>query len=178
MTSIREFYKPMFRSWQAKHLGPQPTDEMLERAHAFGRPGKQSLALAMTMRPEGATAGQIVQACGAPQNNHRRHVVEKGWFKREPASASAEGHTVYKVTLSKKGEAKLATVTAKAAADADKAGEAPVKATKGKVKAKATKRAKAKPATTNAPVTPEADAVTPANEPVTTADAPQADATA
>ena len=50
---------------QAKAMGNKPTADMLTTAHYFGRAGKQSLALAMAMRPEGVTAGQIIMACGA-----------------------------------------------------------------------------------------------------------------
>lgn len=118
MTDVSKQYAPQFKGWQAKAMGSKPSDESLQTAHWFGRAGKQSLALAMAMRPEGVTGAQVVMACGAPQNNHRRDVLASGYFKREAVPATEAGHTVYKVTLTAKGEAAIKRRTEQAAAGA------------------------------------------------------------
>lgn len=105
MTNVAAFYAPTFKTWQVKQLGPKPGNDLLELAHKFGRPGKQSLALAMAMRAEGVTAGQIQIACGAPQNNHRRGLIGEGMFKRNAVAPTDAGHTVYQITLTARGKA-------------------------------------------------------------------------
>lgn len=151
------WYANTFKGWQSKLLGRKPTAAELAIAHAFGKPGKQSLALAMAMRENGVTAGQIQIACGAPQNNHRRGLITEGMFKREAVPPSNEGHTVYKITLSPKGDKAL-----KAKAEAPKAeakADKPAKAVKA---AKAPRKHKAKVAPAEAP----------ASDPVTVTEAP------
>ena len=105
--SEANWYGTVFKSWQAKLAGSKPTAEMLATAHAFGKPGKQSLALAMAMRDEGVTNSQIMVACGNPQNNHRRGLIEAALFKRLPVAPAAAGHTVYKIELTAKGNAAI-----------------------------------------------------------------------
>jgi hypothetical protein len=83
----------MLKAWPVKQLGPKPSDELLATAHAFGRAGKQSLALAMAMRECGVTQGQIQIACGAPQNNHRIGLVRDGTFKRDMGVPKTEAGT-------------------------------------------------------------------------------------
>lgn len=138
-------YVDLFKGWQVKQLGPKPTDELLGTAHAFGRPGKQSLALAMAMRDCGVTANQIIMACGAPQNNHRRGLIAEGLFKREMVAPNAQGHTVYKVVITAKGVSaskRYSEATAKAALpDTAK----PAKASKAKARKVTAKRNKTKP---------------------------------
>ncbi len=167
--------------WVADMAGAKPSLESLKVAHAFGKPGKQSLALAMAMRATGVTGSEIQIACGAPQNNHRRGLITEGLFKRIP-HPSRGNVTVYKIELSDKGRKAMATAAAKAepveakpakAAKPEKAKPAKVKAVK---KAKAKKAApapepgkpaadgsvliKAKPeAVPVAPVTPTPEAV-------------------
>ena len=133
------FAKPI---WSGKLAGSKPSVAQLQLAHQFGKPGKQSLALAMAMRDGGVTASQIQLACGAPQNNHRRGLITEGMFKRVPAPPSVEGHTVYKIELTPKGQASIDR-TAKAEAAKGEAKPA---------KAKASKPRAAKP-TNPAPVT-------------------------
>ena len=140
MSNISNTYAPQFKAWQAKQLGSKPNDDMLTVAHAFGRPGKQSLALAMAMRPEGVSGAQVVMACGAPQNNHRRDLLASGYFKRDnTVPHNDQGHTVYKITLTPKGEAAMKR-RYEAADKATLQGDAP-KATK---KAKGTGKRKPK----------------------------------
>lgn len=140
MSNVLNTYTAQLKVW-SKQLGGKPTAELLETAHCFGRPGKQSLALAMAMRAEGVTAGQIIMACGAPQNNHRRDVIAAGWFKRDMNAAPNDaGHTVYKINLTPKGEAE-----AKKRVAATEATTLP-----GDKPAKPAKKGKAKPAETPA----------------------------
>lgn len=172
MNDVTKHYGPVFKGWQSKQLGSKPTAEQLTVAHAFGRPGKQSLALAMAMRAEGVTAAQIQIAAGAPQNNHRRGLLSEGLFKREAVAANDLGHTVYKIALTAKGtaamakrEAALAKATAEGTAPKAKA----VKASKGKGASKP----RARKVTTPTPVTEAPEAPAPVAE-APTGDQPQA----
>lgn len=164
-------YNSAKKAWQAKLLGPWPGDEALTLAHYFGRPGKQSLALAMAMRDCGVTAPQIIIACGAPQNNHRTAVVTAGYFKRDMgAGFNNLGHTVYKVTLTPKGQAFIDRRKAGAAVAANQAAQTPP-AKAGKAKAANAARKRAVPQAPTAPTVPN-DAPTAPTVPQ--ADAPQA----
>lgn len=168
------YYAANFKNWQAKQLGNKPSDALLATAHAFGRPGKQSLALAMAMRPEGVTGSQIVMVAGAPQNNHRRGLIEGGLFKREAAAPNEQGHTVYKITLTAKGTAAMkraAEVAAKAALAGDTEVKPKAKKAKGKTKAATTRKAKpaAEVPVNEAPAAEVPQAETPVNKPVTEA---------
>ena len=108
-------YTNFFKNWQVKTLGPKPTMEQLDAIHKLGaRAGKQALASAMSLRDCGVTGGQIIIACGAPQLNKMRGFVTDGLLKREAAPKTEAGHTVYKMTLTAKGNAKVKGVTKKA----------------------------------------------------------------
>lgn len=129
------YYKGFFKGW-SKALGNKPTDVELATVHALGaRPGKQALANAMMLRAEGATAAQIVMACGAPQLNKMREFVARKLVTRNMNVAPSEaGHTVYKIELAAKGKA--AVEKAAAEPEADKPAKAKRKpATKRKPKA-------------------------------------------
>jgi hypothetical protein len=153
-----------FSKWPTKAAGARPTVEQVNVAHAFGKPGKQSLALAMALRTAGTTADQVLAAVeavfnvpgGRPQNNHRKRVIKAGWFARLPAVAGDSNHTVYAIKLTPKGQAYVDSGATMAAA-AEPAKPA---------KAKRAKRAKAaKPAVQAEPVmTPEAEAASMAAE--------------
>lgn len=122
MSNETNWYGNVFKSWQAKVLGPKPTADMLAKVHNLGcRPGKQALAIAMGLRDCGVTGSQIVIACGAPQLNKMRGFITDAMLKREPVAPSAEGHTVYKLAVTKKGDSRIER-TAKAAADKTAAG--------------------------------------------------------
>lgn len=153
------YYATMFKNWP-KAAGDKPTEAMLATAHAFGRPGKQSLALAMAMRDAGVTNGQIVAACDAPQNNHRRDVLKRGYFKTLPAPLSEAGHKVYRIELTAKGKARVAKL--EAATNEAAAGDKPAKRAKRKAASKP--QPVTAPQPVNEPVTSEA---VPVNEPVT-----------
>jgi hypothetical protein len=147
--------------------GTWPTLEQLNTAHVFGKAGKQSLALAMAMRPEGVTNAQIVQACGASQNNHRVKLVrDLRLFDRVPANPNHLNHTVYKIELNKAGAAEVAKKTARTDKLPGKHGKheqnaavktAPVIKAKAKVKLakKLVKKAKADLAQATGNVAPE-----------------------
>lgn len=50
----------VWANWSTKALGPKPSVEQLTIAHAFcQRPGKQSLGIAMALRPAGITRPQM-----------------------------------------------------------------------------------------------------------------------
>lgn len=138
MTDVTTFYAPYFKAWQVKQMGEKPTAKMLEQVHGLGcRPGKQALAIAMSLRPTGVTGAQIVMVCGAPQLNKMRGLVSDGHLKRLPAAATdGTNHTVYHNEVTPKG---LKRIEARAAADA----KARLDDGSSKLKAaKATKRVK------------------------------------
>jgi hypothetical protein len=174
----------MFANWQNKLVGRKPTAGELATIHGLGaRPGKQALASAMAMRECGVTGAQIVMACGAPQLNKMRGFITDGLLKREAASLSNEGHTVYKLALTSKGAAKVKAAAEKPAADTEAKPAKAKSARKAKVidteKGMATKLlvrlrgSKAKPASVepvnepvSEPVTVEPVTVEPVSEPV------------
>lgn len=172
MPNVLNTYAPQLKAW-SKQLGNKPTAELLETAHCFGRAGKQSLALAMAMRTEGVTAGQIVMACGAPQNNHRRDVIAAGWFKRDMnVPANDAGHTVYQIKLTPKGEAeakKRREALAATAVDGEAVTKAKPKAKVAKAGGKKAAKGKTKPQATPQPAT---EAEMPHSEPTPAADEP------
>jgi hypothetical protein len=150
MTKQANVYAPFFKGWQSKVLGSKPTDELLATVHGLGlRHGKQALANAMALRPEGVTGSQIVMATGAQQLNRMRGLIAAGVVKREAVAANEQGHTVYKITLTAKGSAAI-----KRAAEA--AEKATLSQAEKPVKAKAKKARKAKPAKAE-PVEPVSD---------------------
>ena len=169
-----------FTRQAADLTGPVPSVENLKVAFAFSqRSQKQALSLAMRLRPEGATQGEIIYIMGKPQNNWvmgRGGLVEAGYFKRI-AVPQRDGISVAKLELTAKGRAFVDKASAKqAAGEAAGAAEAetpakPVKKAKPvKGPAKAKGKAKAKPATTLA-----ADAVEPASGPGSPVEGPLAD---
>src|SRR5678815_5653135 len=74
--------------------------------------------------------------CGAPQLNRMRGLISGGLFKRAVVAANEQGHTVYKCTVTPKGEAEIKRI-AKVMANANATTEAPKAAM---TKAKAAKR--------------------------------------
>jgi hypothetical protein len=159
MTDIQTHLKPyatLLKGWHDKQLGPKPTAELLSTVHALGlRPGKQALANAMALRVDGVTGAQIVMATGAPQLNRMRGLIAAGDFKRAMVAPNEQGHTVYKVTLTPKGEERVKR-TSEAAANAALTGDLPAKPKVKKATGKA-RKPKAVPATVNPPA--------PVNEP-------------
>ena len=150
-----------------KAAGPRVTEAQLATAHAFGRPGKQTLAVAMRLREKGATAGEVLAAVealfnvpgGRPQNNFSKALVAAGYFSRDPATMLRDGATCYRFTLAPKGQSFIDGHGVKAQGKASDKG-------------KATAKAARKPRAAKAPAKPEAavEAVTapeaaPANEP-------------
>ncbi len=149
-----DWYATTFKQWP-KLAGSKPSAELLDTIHKLGcRNGKQALANAMYMRPEGATSGQIVMACGAPQLNKMRQLRDDMKLIRQvPTPKNEAGHTVYRIELTAKGTAKVAKVAA-----APVEGDKPAKA---KRKAKADKPAPVQPEAMPVhvdPVQPEANA--------------------
>lgn len=139
MTDHTNAYANVLKGWQVKQLGPKPTEADFATIHLLGlRPGKQALANAMALRADGVSAAQIVMATGAPQLNRMRGLIAAGVVKRPMVPANEQGHTVYKITLTPKGESVVKRAT-----------EAAVKAVvdggavkpKGKAKADKPKRA-------------------------------------
>ena len=165
------WYSNVFKHWPTKLVGVQPTATQLDTIHLLGaRPGKQALANAMALRDGGVTGGQIQIACGAPQLNKMRGFVTDGLMKFEATPPAENGHKVYKLVVTSKGQARIERARKAIEAAAANAGaEKPVKA-------KAKRKAKAKPAsepvvTTDTVTEGQATQQAPANN-----EAPQAQA--
>lgn len=123
-------YATFFSAWQANVVGPKPSADLLEKCHGLGlRPGKQALACALSLRDGGVTGSQIVIVCGAPQLNRMRGLIAEGMFKRHAVAADPQGHTVYKNSVTPKGEAEIKRLT-KVLANATASTKAPQKVAK------------------------------------------------
>jgi hypothetical protein len=149
MTNATNWYAIEFKNW-VKQCGSKPSAEMLQSIHDLGlRPGKQAIACAMGLRPEGVTNSQIALVCGNPQLNRMRGLIDDRLVKRLPASRDERNHTVYKLQLTEKGMARIASAQKRAAENEVAGGVEPAIAAKRAasgakpVKGKATK---AKPA--------------------------------
>ena len=83
------FYTNVMTQW-GRDLGPKVTEAQLALAHVFGKPGKQSLVVAMALRPDGVTRGQMLGAAAlfdgkpTPQLNHMRALVNAKLLTRQP----------------------------------------------------------------------------------------------
>lgn len=146
------WYANVFKGWPTKLVGPQPNAAQLNTIHMLGaRPGKQALANAMALRDGGVTGAQIVMACGAPQLNKMRGFVTDGLMRFEAVPPADNGHKVYKLVVTAKGNARIAKAEAAQAAALANGGKVAPKA-KRKAKAKVTATAEAGEANA-APVT-------------------------
>ena len=98
------YYTNVMQSWSSSELGKKPTEAELSLAHVFGRPGKQSLAVALALRDGGVTGAQIkavsalVDGKPTPQLNHMRDLVKARLFTREAVTGA------YALTLAPKGQ--------------------------------------------------------------------------
>lgn len=123
MSNSLTHYAAFFKSWAVKTHGARPTADLLDQAHGLGlRPGKQALAVAMSLRPDGITAGQMQHACGAPQRNRLTGLIDDAYLKRVAMPKVDGVHTVYKCTVTPKGLKRI-EATAKRAADLEAAGK-------------------------------------------------------
>ena len=139
--------EPDHTSGWLKSLGSKPTAAMLEVAHYFSPqgPGKQAFALALALRPEGVTRGQISALFqGHQQSNHRKAQIDAGYFDRLPHSVpGVDQSKCYKLELTDTGKAFIERRQADQAAK-QAAVQAKLEA-KGKVKPEAKPVAKPKP---------------------------------
>ena len=84
------FYTNVMTQWAKADLGPKVTEAQLALAHVFGKPGKQSLVVAMALRDDGVTRGQMLGAAAlfdgkpTPQLNHMRALVNAKLLTRQP----------------------------------------------------------------------------------------------
>jgi hypothetical protein len=142
-------YAAALNHWP-KTAGDAPTAELLAVVHAMNiRPGKHALANAMYLRAEGATDAQVRAAAqkldtkGGNQgvlHNYRRQLESDGYMRRDMNAPRG----VFKITLTKKGEAQVARFTnavAKKAATVDAPAPKAKKAKAKKAKAKVTEAA-------------------------------------
>jgi hypothetical protein len=123
-TAGLEAYADKLATWPVEVAGPKPAAANFKAAHALGaRVGtKVALALAMYMRPKGATQGQVFNVVGSPQLNKMRAAIAAGHAKRVDMPRDGNGHMVYKLALPEKAASK-ATGKRKAAGK----GKAPAK---------------------------------------------------
>lgn len=90
------------KGWQPKIMGAKPTaDQVTTAAAALRRHGTgKHLALAMYLRPNGATQGEVVLACHDTNINAYYDAVRGGQF--EPVTLpNRGGHKVYALVLPK-----------------------------------------------------------------------------
>jgi hypothetical protein len=145
------FYTNVMTQWAKADLGPKVTEAQLALAHVFGKPGKQSLVVAMALRSDGVTRGQMLGAAAlfdgkpTPQLNHMRALVNAKLLTRQPVPGA------YVLVKGPKADQYIDLHGAKAATAAEAK----------PVKVKASKPRKAK---VTAPVI-EAPAVTEADQP-------------
>ena len=98
------YYTNVMQSWSSSELGKKPTEAELSLAHVFGRPGKQSLAVALALRDGGVTGAQIkavsalVDGKPTPQLNHMRDLIKARLFTREAVTGA------YALTLAPRGQ--------------------------------------------------------------------------
>ena len=150
------YYTNVMQQW-SKPLGAKPSEAQLALAHVFGRPGKQSFAVAMALRDGGVTGGQIKLASSlfdgkaTPQLNHMRALIDARLFTRE------SGVPGYKLVKGPKAAQFIELYGAKAT---EGAGKAAAKGDKPRAAAKAAGKRKAKAATPVAAVveTPTSEA--------------------
>lgn len=148
---ITGWYADVFKAWP-KGVGPKPSAADLDTIHKLGaRPGKQAMANAMALRADGVTGSEIVIVCGAPQLNKMRGFITDNLLKRE-AVPPRNNHTVYKLTVTAKGQARV----------------------KGKVQAEADAPKPDKPKRARKPKAPKPKAEAPAAAEPVAADIPQA----
>ena len=151
------YYTNVMQSWSKGELGKAPSEAQLALAHVFGRPGKQSMAVAMALRDGGVTGQQIKLASAlfdgkaTPQLNHMRDLIAAKQFERLPVPGA------YALKIAPKGQQFVDLHGAKAAAVEPKAEPS------AKSKRKATRKAAVKATTVTAQVetpTSEAPSVT------------------
>jgi hypothetical protein len=119
------------KHWSTKLFGDKPSPELLKLATYFakGRPGNNTLCLAMAMRPEGVTSPQMVSCVGDVKHNHRRDQIEAGLIAYDPEPAKNEKHhLVYHVVVTAKGQRFIDKINERTAKAEAKAAEALAKA--------------------------------------------------
>jgi len=123
-----DWYRDTLKGWPTKFAGKAPTAQQFETAHALGaKPGtKTAIAIAMYLRPEGATQSQVTVVNNGPYLNKMRALIAAKQAVRLPVSP-VDGHTVYKLALPSKTAVKAASKAAgkRKAAPKAKANAAP-----------------------------------------------------
>lgn len=141
-------YAAALNHWP-KASGEQPTAELFATIQAMNiRPGKHVLACAMYLRPEGATDDEVKKAAGKLDvkggnqgvlHNYRRDLEKAGYVRRDMNVPNRDGGKVFKILLTKKGEAQVARYTNAVAKKVE------AKAAPKKAKGKKARKAKAAP---------------------------------
>lgn len=93
-------YAEILKKWR-EGAGPIPSRRVIESVHKSGlvKPGsKDAFALAMTMRPLGATQSQITCVLGQPHRNKIKTLLQKGDVEMVPIIAAV----ICKVAIKRK----------------------------------------------------------------------------
>jgi hypothetical protein len=131
-----EFHAAQLKNWQVNKRGPKPTPEMVKFNYIIDggrRAGDEPMWLALTLRPNGATVGEYMNATdagGAAHNNACKYNTERsggaGWLVRVPLPNDTRAGR-WQHVITDKGAAQLAKRVAALTGAAD---AKPVKATK------------------------------------------------
>lgn len=100
-TTVTGHYTATLAKWPVKLAGAKPTAGQFKTAHEMGvRPGtKTAVAIAMMLRPKGATQAEITAINGGAYLNKARDLIAAKRAKREAVPQTPDGHTVYKLAL-------------------------------------------------------------------------------
>lgn len=159
-------HAPMLKAWSTKLCGPKPTPEMVVFNNIIDggrrvRPNDETVWLAMTLRPNGATVGEYMcatKAGGAAHNNAAKYNTERGgtgWLVRVPLPNDTRAGR-WQHVITDKGAAQLAKRVAALTGTAETKKPAPVKASR---------KGNAKPAPVSEPVPADTVPVEPAEQP-------------
>jgi len=165
-----EAHAAILKGWSSKLCGPKPSPEMVKLNYVIDggrRTGVETMWLAMTLRPDGATVGEYMRATsagGAAHNNAAKYNTERngaGWFVRVPLpNTDRAGRWQHVITdkgiaqLDKRIAALTGTAEVKPV-KAEKATKAPSKGNGKRKQPKATPVAPAETPTSEAPAVTE-----------------------
>ncbi len=111
-----EFHAAQLKNWQVNKRGPKPTAEMVKFNYIIDggrRAGDEPMWVALTLRANGATVGEYMNATdagGAAHNNAAKYNTERdgaGWLVRIPLPNETRAGR-WQHVITDKGEAQLA----------------------------------------------------------------------
>lgn len=120
IATVTGHYASILAKWPTKTAGKAPTAANFKAAHEAGlRPGtKTAVAIAMMLRPKGATQAEITAVNGGVYLNKARDLIAAKKATREAVPQTSDGHIVYKLAfVGAKPKAKRASKKAAAKKD-------------------------------------------------------------